>query len=79
MIRQVETTEWLNSPVTQMLRAYLRNCQAHTLRRFKQGLPVNDMEQGAVHGLHKLEWLLAQPAETVTKTLNDETAKKEDV
>ncbi len=68
-------TEWLNSPGTQALRAYLRHRKNPVLSSFLAGSPVQPEAQGRAAAFHELETLLAMPSDEVGKIF--ETALRE--
>lgn len=70
-MQEVALTEWLNSPGTKALLAYLHRRQVATLQLFLVGETVHPVRQGRVAALHELERLLTSPVDNVRKIFND--------
>lgn len=61
-------TEWLASPETKTLLAYLRRKQQGPVGQFLAGQkPVDPLTQGQAAGLHEIEKLLTASGEDVSK------------
>ncbi len=67
-MREADLTEWLNSPETKILQAYLRRRQAETVRLFLLNNPVDPQTQARAAAFHELEKLLGSPADVVQQT-----------
>ena len=62
-------TEWINSPETRALVAYLRNRQAPTVHRFRLGQPVDPLAQGRAAALYEIERLLSMPSDEARQVI----------
>lgn len=62
-------TEWLVSPETRTLVAYLHHRKAGTLETFLAGEPVPESRQGRAVAYHELEMILNKPADEVRTLL----------
>lgn len=63
----LQLTEWLSSPETKMLLAYLRRRQTEAVHQFLAGRPVDPLIQGKAAGHREIELLLGASPEEVAK------------
>ena len=70
-MQEPNLVEWLNSPETKMLLAFLRRRKAGPVAAFLRGEPWDPMQQARAVAYHEIETLLTLPADAVQKELND--------
>ncbi len=68
---------WLQDPVTVALRAYLRQMQRPGLSTYREGRPVDPVQQGEVKAFHRLEQALTIRNADATCTAFENALKEE--
>ena len=66
-MQMTSLADWVRSPETQALLAYLRQRQAPAMEMFLRGTPVPPELQARASGAHEIERLLTSPVETINQ------------